>query len=207
MAAPSPTSSARARSTSAVVPSERELLERGDVVGEGGDPRRVALVVDPTGEPPQAGERPLLADPRGDVRDASAGRGGAAPRPTSPLDQRVGGRDGQAQPRQRGHARRCARRNSAPTPPLTRDARPRQRDLNRRQQRVDPREHGDVGRRAAVGRSPRGRRRRWHRASRPPSRSRRPAAAGRAARITLATRRRLWRTSRSAAATTSPGQR
>ena len=93
-------------------------------------------------------ERRLLGHPRGDVR--RSGRDGLRnASPTSTLAERPAGRR-QPQPRQRRRARLPVGELGADAA-IGRDAGGAERHLHGSEQRVDPGQHGDVGRRDAVG--------------------------------------------------------
>ena len=161
---------------------------------------RVALGVHPAGQPAQPVDRRLLADPVGHVRVHRSRR--SAQR----LGQIVGVAARPSAVARRSHAsaaRTAVRsRNSRPTPPLTGVPACDQAHLHRGEQRVDPRR----ARRCRTGGVPAamaavttlapwcatGRRRRVDRAARSPWWTTRGSI--------LATRRRLWRSSMSAAA-------
>ena len=160
------------------------------------DPLGLALGGEPPGEPAQPVDRRLLADPLDDVRVQRTGRAAQRLGDVGRRQAPPGGR--QPQPGERGAHRRALGELGADAA-VDRDALADERQLHRGEQRVDPGEHGDLRRRGVRRRARRARRRRWPRRRRRRS-TVQPAGDRRcAARIILGTRRRLWRSSMSAA--------
>ena len=183
-----------------------QLLQRLDVGGEVDHTLGVAFVGETPGELVEVDDRRLLADPVGDPRVERSRRPPQRLADVVGRERTAAAGGGEPQPGEHG-AHRGAVGELEPDAAGDRHPGHDQRHLDGREQRVDPREHGDVGRwtlrcASAVSTA----RRDAPTASTDVSTDHPPASAD-AARIVLATRRWLWRSNRSTTSTTPAGQR